>query len=73
MPAYPDLHTQPLKTGLLWGAMFIPVFILFNRATQGRWFSLEEVGVLIPAALASGVLWAFVQRRILAKENPHAG
>ena len=56
---------HPLKAGLMWTAMFIPLFVLvqfaFGRPVEGtRGF----VGLIV-FSLIGGVIWAYLTRAIL--------
>ncbi|WP_338465858.1 hypothetical protein RXV95_09755 [Novosphingobium sp. ZN18A2] len=69
MAGFDQLEAHPLRTGLIWGITFVPIFALITRATQGRWLEQAEWLGVVPAALAGGVIWAFVYRRILSGEK----
>ena len=73
MAGFESLETNPLRTGLIWGVSFVPVFALITRVSQDRWLSTPEWLGLIPAALGGGVAWAFIYRRLLRGEKRHAG
>ena len=72
MAGFESLEDQPLRTGLIWGASFVPMFAAVTRISQDRWLSLSEWLGLVPAALLGGVAWAFIYRRILRGEKRHA-
>lgn len=72
MAGFESLEAHPLRTGLIWGASFVPLFALITRATQGRWLGQAEWLGLVPAAIVGGVAWAFLYRRILRGEKANA-
>ena len=72
MAGFASLETNPLRTGLIWGATFIPVFVLLTRLSQDRWLTTPGWLGLIPGALGGGVVWAFIYRRLLRGEKRHA-
>ena len=72
MAGFESLESNPVRTGLIWGGTFLPVFVAVTRFSQDRWLSVPEWLGLIPAALLGGVAWAFIYRRILRGEKRHA-
>ena len=72
MAGFDAVQTNPLRTGLIWGVSFIPLFALVTRLTQDRWFTAAEWLGLVPAALIGGVVWAYIYRHILAGEARNA-
>ena len=72
MAGFASLETNPLRTGLIWGATFIPGFVLLTWVSQDRWLTTPEWLGLIPGALGGGVVWAFIYRRLLRGEKRHA-
>lgn len=72
MVGFESLEAHPLRTGLIWGVSFVPIFALITRVSQDRWLEQAEWLGLVPAALAGGVAWAFIYRRILQGEKRDA-
>lgn len=72
MASFASLETNPVRTGLIWGATFAPMFAVLTRLSQDRWLSVAEWAGLVPAALGGGIVWAFVYRRLLRGEKRHA-
>ncbi|MEZ5696014.1 MAG: hypothetical protein R3E18_06135 [Sphingomonadaceae bacterium] len=69
MVGFDQLEEHPLRTGIIWGVTFIPVFALITRVTQERWLEASEWAGLVPGAIVVGVAWAFIYRHILRGEK----
>ena len=72
MVGFDSLEEHPLRTGLIWGVTFIPIFALIIRVSQDRWLGQAEWLGLVPGAILMGVAWAYVYRQVLRGERRSA-
>ena len=65
---YP-LHGRPVLAGLLWAAMFVPLFLLLMLAMGKPFHGLTPVLVLIALAAPGGLLWGFTVNAIVRRRE----